>query len=131
MKKVKYAGMALLFGSIMLAAWTEKEVPTAPVNNTPLILDNLKVQQKDENTIYITSKGFDKPEHWVGKTIPVTWINIDSQPHTVTDDQGYFDSGTLMPGETFTFSFPNAGTWSYYDKYTGIGALINVFGRDE
>jgi plastocyanin len=131
MKKFKNVGLAALFGSLVLAAWTNQEAVTAPVNSPTLILQDLKVQNEDENIIYITREGFDKPDHWVGKTIPVKWVNVDTEPHTVTDDEGYFNSGILQPGETFSFSFPKAGTWSYFDKFTGNRAMISAFGRDE
>lgn len=47
----------------------------------------------------------------VGTT--VTWVNNGAQDHTVTDDDGDFDSGTLKPGEKFTFTFKKAGVYNY------------------
>lgn len=47
----------------------------------------------------------------VGTT--VTWVNNGAQDHTVTDDDGAFDSGTLKPGEKFTFTFKKAGVYNY------------------
>ena len=50
-------------------------------------------------------------------TIPVgttvVWTNEDSAPHTVTSDGGAFDSGNMNQGETFSFSFTEAGTFDY------------------
>ena len=49
----------------------------------------------------------------VGTT--VTWKNMSSAPHTVTSDDGTtFDSGTLVVGGTFRFTFKTAGTFSYH-----------------
>lgn len=48
----------------------------------------------------------------VGDT--VTWTNEDSAPHTVTADDGTFDSGNLATGETFTQTFDTAGTYDYH-----------------
>jgi plastocyanin len=50
----------------------------------------------------------------VGDT--VTWTNHDSAPHTVTVTDGpvKFDSGTLEQGESYSYTFTEAGTYSYY-----------------
>jgi plastocyanin len=44
----------------------------------------------------------------------VTWTNNDSVTHTVTADQGAFDSGDLSPGSSFSFMFTKAGTYKYH-----------------
>ena len=43
----------------------------------------------------------------------VTWTNAGERPHTVTADDGSFDSGRLDPGEQFSFTFDAVGTFSY------------------
>lgn len=43
----------------------------------------------------------------------VTWTNTDTIPHTVTADDGSFDSGIMMPGDTFTRTFSSPGTVGY------------------
>jgi plastocyanin len=48
----------------------------------------------------------------VGST--VTWTNTGSRPHTVTADDGSFDSGRLDPGEQFSQVFDQPGTFSYF-----------------
>jgi plastocyanin len=44
----------------------------------------------------------------------ITWVNEGNHPHTVTSDDGQFDSEVLNPGESFTVTFPEAGTFPYY-----------------
>jgi plastocyanin len=51
----------------------------------------------------------------VGDT--VTWTNSDSTSHTATADDGTFDSGNLANGDTFSFTFTEAGTFSYTCSY--------------
>lgn len=43
----------------------------------------------------------------------VIWRNDGERPHTVTADDGSFDSGRLDPGETFSFTFTTAGEYAY------------------
>jgi plastocyanin len=48
----------------------------------------------------------------VGTT--VTWTNKDEEPHTVVSSDGStFHSPGLDTGKTFSFTFPNAGTFDY------------------
>lgn len=44
----------------------------------------------------------------------VTWINRDSEEHTVTLDDGSFDSGDLAEGKLKGQSFKEAGTFAYH-----------------
>ncbi|MFI9383778.1 plastocyanin/azurin family copper-binding protein [Kutzneria sp. NPDC052558] len=46
----------------------------------------------------------------------VTWTNEDTAPHTVTVTSGpvKFASPTLQQGQTFSYTFTQAGTYSYY-----------------
>ena len=44
----------------------------------------------------------------------IMWVNRGNTPHTVTSDDGQFDSEVLNPGESFMFTFPEAGTFNYH-----------------
>ena len=53
----------------------------------------------------------------------VTWTNNDNVDHNVVSGMPYatqrgaiFDSGTIAPGMTYSFTFYNAGTYKYSDK---------------
>ena len=43
----------------------------------------------------------------------VVWTNQDSKNHTVTSDDGVFDSGIILPGDSWSFTFDQAGTFPY------------------
>ena len=47
----------------------------------------------------------------------VTWTNNDDKPHTITSDTGDFDSGPIGPGEQWTWTFIQAGTYDYHCTY--------------
>ncbi len=49
----------------------------------------------------------------------VEWQNDDTTAHTVTADNGSFDSGNMAQGATFKFTFAKAGTYAYYCQYHG------------
>jgi plastocyanin len=44
----------------------------------------------------------------------VKWTNEDGATHTVTADDGAFDSGNLAAGKAFSFTFDKAGTFAYH-----------------
>ncbi len=44
----------------------------------------------------------------------VTWTNDGPSAHTVTADDGSFDSGQLQKGKTFSQTFDSTGTFSYH-----------------
>jgi predicted secreted protein with PEFG-CTERM motif len=53
----------------------------------------------------------------------VTWTNNDNVDHTIVNGMPYanqrgtiFDSGTILPGKTFSFTFYDPGTYIYSDK---------------
>jgi YVTN family beta-propeller protein len=44
----------------------------------------------------------------------VTWTNLDSVPHSVTSDDGGWDSGPIAMGQSFTKVFDRAGSYAYH-----------------
>ncbi|MDG6922171.1 MAG: cupredoxin domain-containing protein [Nitrososphaerota archaeon] len=53
----------------------------------------------------------------IGVNNTVTWVNNDIAPHTVTADDGSFNSGNLDAGASWTHVFTTPGTYSYHCNY--------------
>jgi plastocyanin len=49
----------------------------------------------------------------------VVWQHAGQRPHTVTASDGSFDSGTLESGASFSQTFSQPGTFSYYCRFHG------------
>lgn len=64
--------------------------------------------------VTITGAGYSPASITVSRGAFVVWTNRGASPHTVTADGGAFDSGTLKPGQVFTFVFPHRGTFAYH-----------------
>ena len=47
----------------------------------------------------------------------VTWKNMDNVNHTVTANDGSFDSGDIVPGATYSHTFSSVGSFSYHCKH--------------
>ena len=50
----------------------------------------------------------------IAKGTTVIWAQKDSVQHTVTSDDGVFDSPLLSKGETYSHTFNEAGTFEYH-----------------
>lgn len=88
-------------------------------NNTP-----------GKNEVWMQNISYNPDSLSVSQGTTVTWTNKDQVNHTVTSGvpgspNGIFDSGTVSPGKTFTFTFDSTGTFKYYckihlDRMTGV-----------
>lgn len=73
----------------------------------------------EPNEIIMEDHSFTPSNLEVTEGTTVTWINQGNDVHTVTsgsdgDHDGVFDSGSMDPGEEFSFQFDEAGTYDYY-----------------
>ena len=58
--------------------------------------------------------GYDKPDITVNTGDVVVWTNIGEVEHTVTANNGEFNSGYLKPSENYSVKFENKGTFMYH-----------------
>lgn len=51
----------------------------------------------------------------------VAWDHLDNTEHTVTSDDGLFNSGTMVYGDEFSLTFDTPGTYPYFCQFHGHG----------
>jgi plastocyanin len=111
---------------------TQKVVPqpeaapavTAPQQNTPVKggVETVDTQQQKAQSpdissaanVELQSFAFSPQSLNVKKGTTVTWTQMDSAPHTIVSDTGLFESPQLSKGQTWSFTFNDAGTFSYH-----------------
>jgi plastocyanin len=87
---------------------------------------------QDEMTVSIQDFFFDPGQLTVAPGTTVTWVNKGQAPHTTTADDGTWDSGTLQPGEDFSFTFDQPGTYTYHCSiHPDMTASVKVSGGGE
>lgn len=87
----------------------------------------------DTVAVDISNFAFAPAQITVRSGTEVVFTNLDSAPHTVTagsDDDpipGLFDSGLLEQGESFSFVFEEAGTFTYFcERHPPMEATVTV-----
>src|SRR3954467_9063238 len=65
-------------------------------------------------TIVMKQMRFNPPQQTVTPGTEVEWKNEDIYSHTVTADDGSFDSGLIAPGQSWKMTFKDAGTFAYH-----------------
>ncbi len=77
--------------------------------------------------VTISGFAFSPPTLNVAKGTTITWTNNDSTTHTITSDNGIWDSGDVAPGKTYSRTFDNTGTFPYHCKiHTTMKAQVVV-----
>ncbi len=79
-----------------------------------------------QNTISITGFAFAAKSLTVAVGTTVVWTNQDPMGHTVTADDGSFDSGTIASGATYSHAFAKAGVYTYHCAFhpSMLGTVI-------
>jgi plastocyanin len=98
-------GRASVVG-LALAAWLV--IPSTPA-----------LAQGAAPPINMRSDTFDVTEVHVAPGQTVMWNNSSNQTHTVTADDGSFDSGDVNAGANFRMEFDAPGSYPYFCEYHG------------
>jgi plastocyanin len=121
MKRMKYviplsAVAVLLLATIAMAqSMDQTQIPDQAQGPTPSGVEATPVHSP--LTVNIHDHAFDPDQIIVDPGTTVTWVNKeDSIAHTITADDGSFDSGTLNPGDSYSVRFDGSGQVAYHCK---------------
>ena len=105
-----------------------------PINAEGDMGDMMEEDMSGDAAVTIADFAFAPGDITVSAGTTVTWVNEDGAPHTVTADDGSFNSGNLNTGDEFSFTFDEPGTYAYYCEYhggpegSGMSAVVTVEG---
>ncbi len=89
----------------------KKNAMTTPATSTPTTEEKVMV---GANSVEIKNFAYSPGSLHVKVGDTVTWTNKDAAGHSATADDGTFDTGVLGQGESGSFTFTKAGTFSYH-----------------
>jgi len=93
-------------GSLLLAACSGGQAATQPAPQPGAA--------QSGDVVTIQGFAFDPAVLTVKVGTSVTWTNQDGTPHTITSDDGLWDSGRVGQGTTYVRVFDQAGSFSYH-----------------
>ncbi|MFZ3167051.1 MAG: cupredoxin domain-containing protein [Candidatus Methanoperedens sp.] len=93
--------------------YTPTPTPIPTLTATPILTATPTPTEQPSVNVNITNLNFVPTTVYVpiGKT--VNWINNDNVIHTITSVTGSFDSGSIDPGTTYSYTFNQTGTYEY------------------
>ena len=110
--------MQLLFASIILFSCS-KSSEEISLNPDGSVHGSATVPINYTTKITIERNAFTPADVTVMQGGSLLWVNGDNQVHTVTADDGSFDSGDIQAGGSFSFTFTAIGPHTYRCKYHG------------
>lgn len=66
------------------------------------------------NEVWIKGSAFGPSSITISAGTTITWTNKDAVAHTVTSDNGLFDSGNMTVNSTFSRQFTTPGSYPYH-----------------
>lgn len=124
------AGMVILVLSV--AAYSARVLFSSD-GSSPTTITQSTTQQATA-TVTITSTGFSAATIRVQKGTTVQWVNEDGSPHRVVSDphptheglEGLDSEEPLAKGDTYSYTFETAGTFTYHDELNPLNFLGTV-----
>ena len=107
-------GVYILYRPATNPVETPKEMEGAMDGSMPSANHVMPPAPSGTQLVEIKGFSFSAPELRIVPGTKVTWTNRDSAPHTVTSDAGFFNSKTLLKGQSFSYVFNQKGTFDYH-----------------
>jgi len=119
-----YTGIAVLHpreGNVIVTIYLSEGLAgeaASPTDNSnaagPTATTEAAAPAAASEAVNISGFAFDPPDLQIAVGTTVTWTNQDSAAHTVSADDGSFDSGQLAQGATYSQTFDTPGTFTYH-----------------
>jgi plastocyanin len=107
---VTVAALVLVSTPFVVSTVGAHKQPKAVASQQPKAV----VSQRPTRTVEIQGFRFRPANITIKRGTRVRWINRDSAAHTVTANNGAFNSGLLRKGETFSRTFRKVGKRAYH-----------------
>ena len=119
MKRLSYLAMIAIFALLLVpTAWAQTQ--DQEVQDQDQGQDQsqgqvvVAVPVPEARSIDIRDNRFEPADTTVAPGTTLMWINYDQAQHTVTADDGQFDSGALDPGDIFVVTVEGSGKLTYH-----------------
>jgi plastocyanin len=113
MRKTQIMGVLPIITVLVIGACVPKTTPTPTITSTPTPTPTqgaYEVEASEDSSEYFFSP--------LSITVPVgatvTWTNTGQELHTVTSNTGDLFNQAIAPGESFSFTFTEPGTYHYH-----------------
>lgn len=113
----------------------EVTVPGTTLASTPVPTVNMTPTPPPVVAITIQNGSFNPKTVTIPAGTMVTWTNLEAFPHTISSSVTpkfgpgkIFLSNSLEKGDTFSFTFTNAGVYQYYavDRHSMLGTITVI-----
>lgn len=108
----------LLISFLLLTACAPAATSVPTPIPTPTLSPEVIQNVIDANEVQVVIQGFtfEPSEIVIHVGTKVTWVSLDIARHNVSGKNGEFNSGLLLYGDTYSFTFDKTGEYPYINK---------------
>jgi plastocyanin len=101
-------------GIVQTGYFTQPNITGNNINGTKNNTNNTTAANKSQTTVKIMNDSYEPATVTVAPGTTVRWVNDGKHVHTVTSTTGAWKSGDIQPGQDFTATFTQPGTFEYH-----------------